>query len=236
MLDKYIKIVKKEIKEFSENALDTIFPLNEICMYCDKRVLTYKHYLCKDCYESLEEIDYKYLISVSSNLKPIEMLSSYVLDEASGRAVYDYKLNRKRGLAFSFSSMLIERLSNTFDMNLIDAVVPIPSTKKKNDYRGFDHISDITKKISKHFEIPHIFLLERLHHNADQKELNREQRLQNVQEAFKINKRLKKKINLPISVLLVDDIITTGATIESAMYELEKTGIKVYGVSVFRKL
>ncbi len=231
MQNKLSNSLKKNLKDFWEDALDTIFPLEEVCMYCNKRVHTYKHYLCRDCYQNLEEIDYAYLLPVYSEQHPLKMISAYAMDEESGKALYDYKLNRQRGLSFAFSSMLIDRLENGFDISAIDAIVPIPSSKDRLNLRGFDHVADITKKIAEYFEIEHLELLNRGSHKLDQKNLTRKERLENVYGAFAI----KKINNLPTTVLLVDDVVTTGATMASAEMELRRLGIEVFCASVFHK-
>ncbi len=231
MRNRFSKSLKRDVREFWEDALNAVFPLEEICMYCNKRTHTYKHYLCRDCYQKLEEVDYAYLLPVYSEQNPLRMLSAYAMDEASGKALYDYKLNRQRGLSFAFSSMLIERLERGLDISIIDAIVPIPSSKNKLNSRGFDHVADITKKIAKYFEIPHLDLLSRSSHKVDQKDLTRKERLENVYGEFTI-KKLKK---IPTTVLLVDDVVTTGATMAAAEMELSSLELEVFCASVFRK-
>ena len=68
---------------------------------------------------------------------------------------------------------------------------------------------------------------------ARQKDLNPAQRLANLEQAFSVPERRKKEGKLPESVILVDDIYTTGSTIEACTRALKAAGVKrVYFVSI----
>jgi len=108
----------------------------------------------------------------------------------------------------------------------IDAIVPVPLYKKKEAKRGFNQSKIIADGIA---EILSIEVIEnavvRIKNTKTQTDRSREQRIENVKGAFSVVNE-KKLINK--HVLLVDDVLTTGATIEACAMEL----LKVNGVSI----
>lgn len=244
--DSLRSVLKKELHEFYDNALESLFPNDKACMFCSKLGAPHAHFLCESCYKKLKPItgaqdldlfnrELNQLSSIGATLtEPVmkKVMAAYAYDKFTARFIYDYKSGRQRALSYVFASMIGEHLERNFDMSKIDAIVPVPSSKDRLRMRGFDHVADISKKLAKRFDKRHIFLLKRLHHSDEQKNLDRQSRLQNIKGAFELN-NLK---TMPINVLLVDDIITTGATIMASALALREENIGIYVAAVFRGL
>lgn len=114
----------------------------------------------------------------------------------------------------------------------IDKVIPVPINKSRLKERGFNHSALISRPIAHFFQIPFDANgLKRIRETATQFSLSSEERQENVKDAFWGNPAtLKDK-----TVLLVDDIITTGATIDNCTKALLAAGAKkVYCLSVAR--
>jgi ComF family protein len=109
-------------------------------------------------------------------------------------------------------------------------VVPIPLHSAKLQQRGFNQAELISRSFCDFTHYKHQPLgLERIRATDAQFGLSRQQREQNLSDAFVIGKSLLK--HLPTSpVLLVDDIYTTGATARSAIQAFRRQGIEVYGL------
>lgn len=110
----------------------------------------------------------------------------------------------------------------------IEAIVPVPLHKKKLKIRGYNQSMKLAEGLSSSLEIPVIDGLNRNIETSTQTRKSRVQRWQNVESVFSladhsvINKR----------VVLVDDVITTGATIESCAQFLINNGCEVGLISL----
>ncbi len=107
-----------------------------------------------------------------------------------------------------------------------EAIVPVPLHKKKLRKRGFNQAELIAEGITAITGIPTVNLLKKTVNTKDQKSLDREHRKRNLSGAFDVSDALKKSELLPESVLIVDDIFTTGSTINACAAVLKKYGIK----------
>ena len=112
-----------------------------------------------------------------------------------------------------------------------DEVVAIPSSKVKIAERGFDTIGEVANKVAQTFGVRHIRALRLLHDVQDQVGLKPQERLRNRKNAFCPMKEVSPRI------LLIDDVVTTGATVMSAAETLKIAGAqKIFVVSVCRTL
>lgn len=116
--------------------------------------------------------------------------------------------------------------------------IPLHSSKLKN--RGYNHAQILAAELAKRFSFPVADLLTRTRKTASQFGLNREDRKKNIDGAFSLsgqveNTRRSARMTAKEfpSILLVDDIVTTGATFNEAASVLKKAGVqKVWGVSL----
>ncbi len=119
-------------------------------------------------------------------------------------------------------------------------IVPVPPRKGKIRKNGWDQINDLCLFLEKLYGYKVLKLLDR-HSLKQQKKLNREERLETIKSAYslvpqkKLSKELKKTGgNLPAEVCLLDDVCTTGATIEACAKILKEVGIeKVNVITLF---
>ena len=134
------------------------------------------------------------------------------------RLIGDYKFNRNTSLYKVFGQMLYEFL---LDKNLIDFdyILASPSSKETIRFRGFDHIRLIVDEANNTIKIPYLEDFEKVKDTKSQHTLNREERMENLLGAFRIDKNINGKI-----ILLVDDLITTGNTCLEIIKELKKNG------------
>ena len=115
-----------------------------------------------------------------------------------------------------------------FEEDLVLADVPLH--KHKKHFRGFNQSEILAKVISKYSKYQFQNLLERKEDTITQVGLNKEERSNNLRQAFKI-----KQSKIPKSVLIIDDVFTTGSTLNQCAKILKENGaLKVYGF-VFAK-
>jgi predicted amidophosphoribosyltransferase len=104
-------------------------------------------------------------------------------------------------------------------------LVPVPSSKKSQRRRGRSFIVDLTKEISKRTGIAVNDCLQVSHRVSDQSGLTRAQRISNMHEAFS----LKPGAILRGDAIVIDDVVTTGATLREAARALNSQGFHAFG-------
>ena len=104
-------------------------------------------------------------------------------------------------------------------------LVPVPSSKQSQRRRGRSFILDLTKTISKRTGIPVNDCLELSRRVSDQSGLTRVQRSSNMQGAFS----LKTGAILRGDAIVIDDVVTTGATLREAARALNSQGFHAFG-------
>ena len=112
-------------------------------------------------------------------------------------------------------------------------MVPVPLSKRKLKRRGFNQAEEIAKELSKILRIPLISsCLVKIKETPSQTELSEKERKEKIRRAFLVKEKqgIEDK-----KILLVDDVYTTGATIEEAAKVLKEAGAKeVFGMVIAR--
>lgn len=109
-----------------------------------------------------------------------------------------------------------------------EAVVPVPVHRRKMRKRGYNQAEIIARYIAKELRLPcRSRLLVRKRYTTPQKELGETERLQNLLDAFAVSDAPREKKRMtPKSVILVDDILTTGSTLEVCGRILKRAGVE----------
>ena len=113
-----------------------------------------------------------------------------------------------------------------------DCIVPIPLHPSKYRCRGFNQAELLAEALGEEINLPVRLLLKKQKKTKDQKSLNKNQRKKNVKDAFVVDKK-EIDYNIPKSVLLLDDVSTTGSTLTACARVLKENGVmKVTFLSV----
>jgi len=100
---------------------------------------------------------------------------------------------------------------------MFDAIVPVPSHWRRKIQRGRDQSLEIAQCLSKYFDRPVVLALIRTKATATQRGLDKHQRRRNLKRAFALKQDVRD-----LNILLVDDVVTTGSTVELAAKALLK--------------
>lgn len=155
------------------------------------------------------------------------------------QAVIEFKFNNRRDLAEPLGAMLARRFDNEFarphklPFDDIDAIVPVVLHPARKKWRGFDQAALLSQELSKACEKP-VWedVLERVKDTEPQIELTPAQREDNMRGAFEARKTWKLG---DMSLLLIDDVYTTGVTLREAAKALKEGGVEsVYGLTLTR--
>jgi len=143
-----------------------------------------------------------------------------------------------QGVKFKAQPYLLKRISKPLGDFAIkhlpppNFLVPVPMYPERLAQRGFNQAELIASLLHWELGIPLWDKLERIHFTTPQVGLGRKERLKNLESAFRINASLQSvKLIKGSKVWLVDDVLTTGATLEHCAKELKKVGVaEVYGL------
>ena len=191
---------------------------------CPKCAGPYGALTCTECWE----IEYSFEAALALG----------ILDGSLARAVVLFKDANERRLAGLFGIILAQRIRTSWS-NWTDAVCWIPATKEAIRRRGFDHAELLAGCVARHLRVPALSLLSRPHAH-DQRSRSRKQRLQGAQQFMCAghtlpnhnSKHASQVPALPQRILLVDDVFTTGATVDAASQALLSAGAQQVRVAV----
>ncbi|MCF8241039.1 MAG: ComF family protein [Melioribacteraceae bacterium] len=127
--------------------------------------------------------------------------------------------------------LLSQEFSDTITEWKIDYIIPVPLHTLKKSERGYNQSYYISKGLSKKTGIPVVKnLLSRNRYTSTQTTLNKQDRKLNIEGAF----RVKSKRNLKSkNILILDDVVTTGATTLECARQIKKLGAdKIFVISV----
>ena len=207
-------------RKYLNNFLDYIFP--QFCLSCKQEGVIF----CDCCLNKLELLP--------ANPKPW-LEESFLFDQCHicldyhnpvvKKLIKKYKYGYFDNLAETIATIYVKKITSlNLNNNFIICNVPLHIRKKKK--RGFDQTELIAKKISVSTQIPYFDLLSRQRFTKAQAELDKEQRQKNMAQAFAINKKINSRELISHPVLLIDDIATTGTTLNEASRALKKAGFQ----------
>jgi len=160
-------------------------------------------------------------------LKRIRTLGGY--DSPRKELIGELKYHHKPSLAKILGREMGVILNSDPILKTSDIIIPIPLHPARKRERGYNQAELLAEEISRFTHIPFSDCLERVKNTKAQVTLSERERLENVKGAFK----LKKGVDISGKrVILVDDVFTTGATLNAAALSLLEGGAEeVYGLT-----
>jgi len=224
----------KLLKKFSKFILDLVFPIE--CLDCGQE----GDYLCEDCYRKLKFNEAKSLNFSEANLKISQIDSIFIAgdyeDPLLKKLIIKYKYNFISPLGHTLANFLIDfwKLQNeeveTADFKISKPtkdylVIPIPLSKKRLRWRGFNQAEIIARHFSEYFNYELNLDLKRIKYQRPQAELSETERLENIKSSFAwTSEKLTKEDLATKTIILIDDVLTTGATLNEAARVLKEAG------------
>lgn len=217
---------------------DFIFP--PVCFLCNQRLEPAEERVCNKCWSEFTKVDqstpaYEEIKARFENGKVVDGFVSCYLFEKEGRFQEAVHLLKYRGIKSIGNRLGIDlggKIIGDHILRSIDFITPIPLHKLKYRERGYNQSEYLCKGVSDVIGkevLPK--LINRIKYTQSQTKLNLLERRLNVAEAFVINPRCIGEISGK-NILLVDDVITTGSTIEAVAQVLKQNGASlVYAAS-----
>lgn len=212
--------IKFNLSDIFKSLFDWIY--YKKCYFCGKISLT--GIMCEECYKKIKIKQPKYY----KNYKNIEIFSVSSYKNELQKLIRGIKFHNKKDFAEYAAKILFDfwKTSTYADKNF--QIIPMPSHKKRIKERKYNHIELIADEFSKltGYSV-NTELIYKIKDTKPQYKLNKKERFENLKDAFSVNKEKYRGDNL----LLLDDICTTGVTMEEMIKALNKSGInKICGL------
>jgi ComF family protein len=203
-----------------------LFP--RLCLACEQALPKSERCLCFDCQTSLPETNFH---NSSSNtfterfegrvsLEAAASLFFFTRKSRTQHLIHQIKYHDKREAAVELGRVLGEKLINSTNFQGIDCIIPVPMHPTKQRWRGYNQAEMFANGLSDtmHIEVEST-ALRKIKMTISQTKMKRSERLENTQEVFELtNPTLLRGKN----ILIVDDVMTSGATLESCAVAISK--------------
>ena len=178
-----------------------------LCMRCGKPLRQDTEEYCPDCFARKSHI--------------VQGRSLWLHREPVAGALYKFKYGNRRQFGRIFARELADQYMDQIGKWGIEEIIPIPLHISRRRNRGFNQAEILAREVSNVTGIPmRTDVLFRIKKTSPQKNLGKRGRRSNLKGAFAVSRTWKARKN----VLLIDDIYTTGTTIEKAAEMLKKAG------------
>ncbi len=214
-----------------------IYPRN--CIACGNSLYKHEEQVCNYCLTNLPKTNFHKSIknpvdALFYGRTPLQLATSFYMFTKKGgvqKILHAIKYKHNKELAELVGNWYAADLKTDPIISKADYIIPVPLHSKKFKIRGFNQSEEFAKGLATRLEIPlNTTVLMRSDFTDTQTKKNKYERWENVEDKFKLSNldEFKNK-----HVVLVDDVITTGATIEACCAVLQKTeGIKISVLSI----
>jgi len=214
-------VCKKNLKNV--NSLD-----NLVCIECWREIKRNVPPFCYHCGRHLEtkEINQNLCFScLNKKLYFDRAFSPCIYEGVIKELIHQFKYKNKDYLGSLLSKLMIEFIQEyNLPLENLDFIVPVPLHKRRLHQRQFNQAEILSEHIAKSFNKKMLNdVLYRSRYTKTQTELEEEMRFINVEGSFTVNIN-KKELIKNKNILLVDDVLTTGATASWAAYALKMAG------------
>lgn len=198
-----------------------------LCVACEKELKTPGPHICKRCGAVLKSGGAHCYACRGSKAKKYRckvIRSAFVFNASSRALVHALKYQQADYLAGHMGKMLLKKFSLFAELAATDLIIPVPLHPKKKRARGYNQSELLAKTFARELGLPvDTRALVRCRDTVSQTKLGRQGRLTNMIGAFSCRypQRIKGK-----TILLIDDVATTGATLEGCAVALKQAGAK----------
>ena len=203
---------------------DDVVPIGEalICKECSPKIKYIKTPKCRKCGKQL--YDDTVIFCKDCETKPHSYDYGYGLYDYKSmqKSIYRFKYSKRSEYAKYYAEDIYRNLGKEIAFMQADALIPVPLHKSRQRQRGYNQAEELAKELSKLIGIPcYSNVVKRVKNTVPQKELDEVERQNNLKRAFHISSDVVK-LN---KTIVVDDIYTTGSTIDAVARELRQHGV-----------
>lgn len=234
----------RSILDYGLDLLEMIFPPAKVCWLCDKKVgRRGLAGFCSGCLSKLVEVGEPRCRRCGKELRDDRcrecwnFVNSFSIARAVGyytgfleEVILQYKLRGKRSLAKGLAQLMVTEIYTYPVYRQAQVVVPVPLHRRKLEERGYNQAEILAGEVAKLLGLPLVSGIIRTKDTHVQGKLSRNERLANIEGAFSLaiddGDHVGRRKLVDKTVLLVDDVLTTGATAHFAARTLLAGGVK----------
>jgi competence protein ComFC len=223
------------MKNFLLDLASLVYP--RICNGCNQSLFKHELMICNQCYVSLPKTNYHLqkenpVQKIFYGRADVTIASSFLFFQKKGnvhKMMHALKYKNKPQVAQTLGKWYAQDLKQNNTFTNYDYIIPVPLHKKRLQKRGYNQSEYFAKGLSEVLHIPVITnVLIKTKFTETQTYKTREERVENTLASFHVQ---NPEIIHNKNILLVDDVITTGATIESCILQLQKSAKISVGVA-----
>ena len=214
------------LKEYTNDFYRLFYP--QLCGACDVPLAKGEEHLCFNCrlelpftnFETIKDNPVEKIFYGRVDINFATSLLYFSKGEKVQNIMHNIKYNEQKELAVFMGGIFGERLQNNSYLKDVTTIIPVPLHPQKQHLRGYNQSSLFAEGINEIMNVElSIDILRRDIHTETQTKKTRIERWENVENAFVIKKpnTLEHK-----HILLIDDVLTTGATLEACAQTLMK--------------
>lgn len=225
----------KKAWKAAERGLDLVFPARcpvcdeaapfpeLICPACRNMLVSVKEPRCQKCGKHIEEEGSEYCRGCRLIMHEFDRGMGAFTYQSAARSMYRFKYAGRREYARFYGEEIVRKFGRFIRMWKPDALVPVPIHYTRKRERGYNQAEVLAEVIGRKMGIPvECRLLKRVKKTLPQKLLGDAERQNNLKKAFKIERNdVKLK-----TVIIIDDIYTTGSTVDACAAVLKSVGVK----------
>lgn len=221
--------------DYLDGFVGLIYP--DLCVACDTRLVLQEKYICMNCLKDIPLTNFQ-----NAKGNKIEQLFwgrieveratayfSYKKGSRYQKVIHDIKYRGMKELGFEMGRRFGFILNESPDFKTIDCIVPVPLHPKKQKLRGYNQSYWIATGMGQSMDKP--VISENLHrkiYTVTQTRKSKFERWQNVEGIFGVADPLEF---FQKHVLLVDDVVTTGSTLEACIFALQQVEAKSVSIA-----
>lgn len=231
---KIIRTIRRKLNQLDRNFLDLLYPprcvicdhvvsvKTAVCPACRKKIHPVKEPSCMKCGKPLLDARKEFCGDCEKKKHDfVQGKSLWVYEGEVRKSIYRFKYQNKREYANGYAQEIAKQYSDWIRRKKIQAIVPVPLYKKKQRKRGYNQAQLLAKELGRIWELPvYSNLLVRIRDTKPQKMLTDLERKNNMKKAFKTTENIVQLEH----ILLIDDIYTTGSTLDAAAAVLLAAG------------
>lgn len=201
---------------FFDKLISLIYP--DTCPYCG-RIIDSGKTKCNEC-----EKDMKYIFSVRKIFGEVVCVSPYRYNGSVRTAIRKFKFRGYKRYSWNFAMEIVKSIEAKFPNKEFSAVTYVPLHKYRENGRGYNQSGLLAAEIGRKLDIPVQELLRKIKNNSPQHRLkNLKDRVQNVKGVYQAVCGGESQNG---TVILCDDIVTSGSTLGECVKMLNEAGFK----------
>lgn len=210
-----------KIKAVFSALVDLIFPPH--CVFCGKIILSGTR-VCEKCSHEISCINAVKCIYIPSAGETILCAVPYRYEDKIRQSIINFKFYGQKQFGNFYAEKMAGHISKSFSQLHFDVVTSVPISAKRRKHRGYNQSELLARAAAKLLNLPYYEYLIKTADNKEQHKLSEKQRQKNVKGVYQpIN---EDKI-VGKNILLIDDIVTTGATLRECATVLFQSGVGV---------